>query len=216
MPRVTVLMDDTTVDQLAASGHRLLACVAVRAAPRGVPLLWFQTGTFAMSTDLAWNTDYAAYTAPAGDGVTLRNTYPADLGATLLVTAATGTGRVEAQGAPGALTVLNQTTTGFGAGLAQSAPDGRTAPVCAIPLFGGTKAVVEPLPRVFLEMTAQPRATGLPLTAADGPGVLIDLDPAGRTIHFDLNSGWSPTGPWAEAVPTGTALGPLLVTDRPP
>lgn len=215
MLRVTVLMDDTTVDRLAAGGYRLLACVAVRAAPRGEPLLWFQTGTFAMSTDLVWDTGYSAYTAPAGDGVTLRNTYPADLGATLLVTAATGTGHVEVQGSPGAITVLNQTKTGFGAGLAQSAPNGRAAPVCALPLFGGAKAVVEPLPRVFLEMTAQPRSTGLPLAAADGPGVLIDLDPAGRAVRFDLNNGWS-TGPWAEAVPTGTALGPLLVTDRLP
>jgi hypothetical protein len=169
-----------------------------------------------MSTELEWDSDWSAYTAPAGDGVTLRNTYDLDLGETLLVTAATGTGHVEPTGTAGAVTVLNQTKTGFGAGLARSGPDGRTAAVCALPLFGGTQAVVEPVPKVFLEMSAQPRRTGLPLLAADGPGVLLDLAPGGRTVRFDLNLGWSWTGAGAEAVAAGTALAPLLVTGRPP
>lgn len=211
MDRLTVRLGDTTVDLLTASGYRLLVCLAVRAAPRGEPLLWFQTDTLAMSMELFWDNDYAAYTAPVGSGVTLRNTYPADLGETLVVTSATGTGTVEAKGAPGAVGVHNTTTTGFGAGLAQSGPDGRTAPVCAVPLFGGAQTLIEPAPTVFLAMAAWPKRTGQPLVTADGPGVLIDLDPGGRTVHFDLDLGWSWTGSWAEAVPAGTALAPLLV-----
>jgi hypothetical protein len=213
MQRLTVLMADQTVDRLTAGGYRLLVCLAVRSAPRGEPLLWFQTGALGMSVELEWDTAHAAFTASHDAGVTVRNTYPACLGTTLVVTAATGTGRVEPGGPPGGIGVRNTTSTGFTAGLAQTGPDELMAPVCEVALFGGTQATVEPVPRAFLAMSARSRRTGRPLVSADGPGVLLDLAPEGRTVGFDLNAGWSWDGSWAEAVPAGTELAPLLAGD---
>src|SRR5260370_993515 len=99
------------------------------------------------------------------------------------------------------------------------------APFCAFPLYGNSLQVVVPLGKILLMFSSQPVAPGTviddfyaPAVRSFSSGVLIDLAAENQpSLGYDINAGWSWGGfSWAQEVPAGTGLVPLLIEQPQP
>jgi hypothetical protein len=214
--QIEITMTDDTVARLQKNGFTLYGFKAVRTAGSGVPVIWFQTTSFSLTTSVQWTASYQAYTSHSqitpGGQVTAVTSYDIGLDQVLAVSDPRGTGEVGPGGNPGGISILNETRTPFTCGIAQQLEDAY-APTCAIPLFGGFLDVIVPVEKVFLMFSPVSMDTGTVVERSSGPGILIDLTGvSGRTVGFDADNGWSWAGhaPWAKAFPPNQELAPLL------
>jgi hypothetical protein len=214
--QVIITMSPATVDALFDSGYFLYGFKAVGAWDKaGVPLVWLRTQGYSLSTVVAWQERYEAYTSPSTPVQAIAS-YPIALDQTLCVEHPSGTGTVIQGGAPGAISIENRTATPFACGISQPV-NGGFAPLCQLPLYGRDRRTFTPLARVLLLFSAQPRPPGTIARTADGPGVLIDFgDVSTREVTFDVNTGWRwGGGVWAHEVGVGADIVPLLVVPPP-
>ena len=218
---VSVAMDQQTVDSLFGGGFFLYGFKAVKAAGNGAPLVWFKSQDFSLDTTVQWEVLYQAYTSKSSiiPNGTIKATspYDIDLDQTLNVTSPTGTGAVDTTvGVPGAISIMNLTTTQFTCGISQQQASGDYSPMCAFNLFGNNLDVIAPIEKVFLMFSTNPVNTGTVVMQAYSPGLLIDLTGAPgneRTVMYDINAGWSWEGgaSWAKAYPANANLVPILI-----
>ncbi|HEU5469665.1 MAG TPA: hypothetical protein VFV67_03360 [Actinophytocola sp.] len=214
---VSVLMSKETVNNLSQNNFVLYGFKAVRTTLPGAPLVWFQTTAYGETTELNWTQRFRAYTSRSkivpGGLIRATNSYDIDLGQTLEVTDKSGTGSVVLAGNPGAVSILNQTSTEFTCGVSEMQPDGGVTPMCAFPLFGNNLDVIAPVERILLTFSTTPVNTGTVIYQAYSPGVLIDLTGTdSRTVGYDINAGWSwGGGAWGRQIAPSQNLVPLLI-----
>lgn len=216
---LTVSMSAQTVTELTHSGYVLYGFKAVGSSDQaGLPLVWFATQAYSLTTTVSWRETHQAYTIrdslSAFVPVRIRAVaaYAISVGQTLEVTEPNGIGVVVADGGLGVISIINQTASPLGCGLSQPQGDD-AAPICAFPLHGHSVQVMAPMARLFLMFATAPLPPGTPIQRALGPGVLMDFEGANeRSLRFDINQGWSwDGGPWAETVPSGSDIVPLLI-----
>lgn len=221
---VTIQMSIGTVEALANSNFTLYGFKAVQSTlGGGAPLVWFESQTFSMVTNVSWVSQYQAYTSTqsmSGDvTISASFTTPIDLGQTLNITSSTGIGAVSSGGVPTAISISNTSGTPFTCGLSQSEGGSTPSPLCAFPLFGQGMDVIQPIEKVLLTFATQPLNTGTVIEQAFAPGYLIDMTGApgnSRTVSFDINMGWSNgSAVWATQVPPNANLVPLLIDNSP-
>ncbi|HEX9542486.1 MAG TPA: hypothetical protein VGA04_30545 [Streptosporangiaceae bacterium] len=224
--QVTITMQPATVTDLINSGNVLYVFRAVQASdPAGRPLVWM-SAPYSVMTQINCSDRYDAYTSPtpfqAGEQVTAGFSDAIEVGQQLQVQAG-GFGEVEA-GHVGAVSVLNTTGTYFTCGIGGGGGSG-AAPFCAFPLYGNSLQVVVPLGKILLMFSSQPVAPGTviddfyaPAVRSFSSGVLIDLAVENQpALGYDINAGWSWGGfNWAQQVPAGTGLVPLLIEQPQP
>jgi hypothetical protein len=215
--QVTIVMSQPTIDALMQNGFSLYAFKAVQAGPPGgVPVVWYQTNQFGSSTVIEWTEAYQAYTSTTGmmPGITISPTFSAPIegGQTLAVNTPFGGGQVSPGGAPGAMSIMNQTPATFTCGIAQSDPNGNPSPVCALSAFPNTVSVFLPQPQILLMFATVPLNPGTVVNQAFGAGILVNL--AGspvQTVSYDLNAGWSCEGGNCTPVQPNQPLAPILI-----
>jgi hypothetical protein len=215
--QVTIQMTQATVEALSDNGFNLYAFKAVSGPSNGVPVVWFLTQTYGLTTTIQWSESYQAYTMVStqigpNTTVTADNPYSIDLGGVLTVETPLGTGGVTIGGDPGAITILNNTSTPFICGITQMV-NGQQSPLCAFPLFGNNEDLIEPVEKVFLMFATNTVDTGTVLERSFSQGVLIDLTGVGaRQVSYDLNAGWSAeSAPWAQICNPNANLVGLLI-----
>lgn len=205
-----------TLVAMKNAGHALYAFKAVRCgAPGGVPLVWFETSQYLMTTEIAWKETYQAYisTSPIVPGAMVVESAACDIALGQTATVSTeGTLTASPTGAPGAISIANAGQGRWTCGPAQIV-DGVSAPICALPLGVDLMDVVTPVEQVLLMFAAVPVNTGAAVLTAWSPGLLVDLTGAPlRLVAFDVNHGWSAAGAdWAQPVARGSNLAELLI-----
>ncbi|WP_437327379.1 hypothetical protein [Sorangium sp. So ce381] len=219
--RLIVSMSAETASALAASAISLYAFKAVGAEDAaGVPLVWFQSRTYSLTTTLSWAALYRAYTETRtllpSARVDASASYDIEPGQALYVQEPTGTGVVLFGGPANAVSIQNDTSTPFTCGLAQRLGE-TAAPIASFPLYGKSRQVFYPMETVLLVVAASRLRPGDPATTSPGPGVLVELgQESTRRLAFEINEGWSwGSEPWAMAVSAGADILPLLVVRSP-
>lgn len=220
--QVNISMQGDTVTSLSDNSFSLYGFQVVQASAGGSPVAWFQTRDFALTTNIAWEVGYQAYTSRSDIKPSLKivaeASYPADLGDVLTISNAMGIGEV-GQGSPSqaktnGISILNTTNSQFTCGLQQQQPGGGFGPICAFNLFGNNMDVIVPVEQIYLMFTALPIHTGAVVEQAYGPGLLINLTESHtQTVSYDINGGWSwaENGSWAQKYPPNQSLVPLLI-----
>lgn len=215
---ISIKMSQKTVEDLQNSGFVMYAFKGVKTSAKGAPLVWFQTRSYALTTEVSWEEHYQAYTSTSAivpNGVVVAsNSYDIDLAQTLDVTGQSGTGSVSSSGKPGAIAINNETNVQFTCGISELV-SGDASPICAFTLFGNNLDLIAPIERVLLMFSTTPVNTGSVIYQAYSPGLLIDLTGTNdRTVNYDINNGWSwDGGPWAQQVAAQSDLVPLLVVN---
>lgn len=220
--QINISMSQDTVEKLSDNGFYLYGFKAVNSIPKNsAPLVWFTHSQYSLNNALTWTEQYAAYTSNSaivpGGKIVSSATYPMNLGQTLNVTGASGTGNVTTNGTSGAITITNQTTNPFTTGISQQNPMGESTSMCAFPLFGYNTDVIAPIEKVALMFAKQKVNTGTVIYQAFSQGIFIDLtsDPE-REVSYDMNQGWSWNGQaWAQTIPSNADLVPFLIQSSP-
>lgn len=194
---ISIAMNDETLEGLNASRMSLYLFKA-SASPMtgGAPTVWSATKAFSNNTEIDWLESYAAYAAigEVKDGVTFNGSSAKtlDLGETLIV-AEDAITTVSRTGTAGWITVIDTTATQFACGLAQPAPgNGKVAPICAFPLDGQHRDLIQPIKKVALVFASETYPQGTVIEGAIGPTVLVDLNTQqSAALSYDINAGWS-------------------------
>lgn len=219
---VTVAVDQDTAERLTEGGYHLYGFKAAESTGDGAPLVWFdRPGGFAAQIKISWTERYQAYASTgrlAEDGQIAKiNAQAVELGQTLLITDPSGTGEVAESGAPGRITIRNETakplTTGISQQQAVMSQD-LTSPLCAAVTPGGGEAVFTPVERIFLTFAAAGRHPGTVTAQAFSPGLVIDLTGAqSRSVGYDIDDGWTWKGSadWAWEILADENLAEQLV-----
>ena len=115
-------------------------------------------------------------------------------------------------GRTGAISILNNGTTSWTAGISQTA-NGVNAPMCAIPLNGKMMDVIVPIEKVLVMFTSATINTGTVFYQSYSSGMLIDLTGVTqRSVSFDIDNGWENGGEaWGQEVAPNQDLVPLLI-----
>lgn len=216
--KITIQMDQKTVENLVDSGFSLYAFKAVKSSIKGgAPLVWFQTTNYSTKTDIRYETNYSAFTSKVthlkdGTEVTASATYGVDLGDVLNVTSSAGMGDVTREGEAGTISILNKTNTQFTCGISQESSEGSTQ-LCALPLFGNNLDVMVPIEKVLLTFATNSVDTGSVIYRAYAPSLMVDLTgETERTVTYDLNRNWQANAEgWARRIPVNADLVPLLI-----
>ncbi|MEO0036771.1 MAG: hypothetical protein RLZZ501_2794 [Pseudomonadota bacterium] len=217
--QITITLSETTLATLREAGLDLLVCRAfASSAARAQPTVWRRITDLAERISITVGDGCEAYvshdtTLTEGHPVTFATLYPVGRGQTLAVTAASGTGQVLSTGTPDMIEIFNKTSTRFSCGLA-TAGDTARHPLCALPLFGNSIALIRPLPRVLLTVTSRGLAEGSVIRRALAPSLLIDCTGAPdhcREVSYDLDRDWQAnTEGWASRHPADADLAALL------
>jgi len=218
---INVAMSQDTVDELQNEGFRLYGFKGVQTTiGGGAPVVWFETQTYSIATQITWLETYQAYTSlsaivPSGQ-IKASAAYDIDLGQTLQVTGQAGTGQVAQGGTPGAISIQNTISTKFTCGVSQvQNVNGKPTPtpLCAFPLHGNGLDAMAPIELVLLMFATPQINTGTVIYKAFSQGVLINLTGSTeRDVSYDIDKGWTwGGGAWAQTVPADAALSPLLI-----
>ncbi len=215
---IIIKLEGDTAGTLIANGFQLYAFQAMDTNIAGWPTIWFATGTLAQTLTLQIDSAAQAYTTLPPDMrppavVTPGALYPIAAGQTLRVTSTAGTGSVVDGGLPGALSILDTTTTQFTCGATAGLAGAAAAPACAVQLFGGNQVLLRPRPAYFVAFESSVRSVGQAVRALSAPGLLVSLeDASSRTVSYALNTNWSAnTDAWATQYPAGTDLTTVLI-----
>lgn len=220
MSQITIMLSSQTIIALNELGYALYVMRAFDTTNRaGKPLVWLTTTQFFENIAIAFEVKYDAYVSVSqiiGGGIVVATSVaPAALGETATVDG-NGIITVTQGGSPTAVTLVNGSTREYTAGLAAAANNGGAAPIFAEPLFGLAEDIAAPLDQFLLTFSTQGIAAGAVVTHAMSQSLLVDLAGADqRSVVFDINTGWSWEGPWANTVPAGAELTPILVHERP-
>jgi hypothetical protein len=217
---ININMNQSTVVALQSGGFALYGFKGVQTTLQGgAPLVWFQSQQFSLTTNIAWQEQYQAYTSQsqiiANGQITASAAYNIDLGQTLDVTNPSGTGQVVTGGPANAIAVNNQTTTQMVCGVSQlQEVTGTATPLCAFPLYGLALDAMAPIELVLIEFATAVVNTGTVVYQAFSQAALIDLSVQSQiTVSFDINQGWSANGsPYVTFYTAGTNIAPLLLT----
>jgi hypothetical protein len=214
---INVGMSSETVSALRNGGFALYGFKAIQcSAAGGAPLVWFKQLSFMNQTQISWQEQYQAYvsTDQIISGGTVHASSAINIGLGQTATA-DGNGNLTASsnGTPGAVSILNQGSAPWTAGISQTT-NGQSNPICALPLYGHMLDVLAPLEKVLLTFASNTVNTGAVLYRSMSSSVMIDLtDAAQRSVTFDINQGWSwDGGTWASSVEANAQLVPLLIT----
>jgi hypothetical protein len=214
---ITINMSSVTVADLTQSGYSLCAFKAVQSANRAaLPVVWQNSRNFAETTTLAWTDDYRAYVSTtqtvADAKITVMTWVAVNLGQTGN-TDQNGNWTVTNDGTPRAISIFNDSTRQWTAGLALQF-GGQPAPFVALPLYGNFLEVMAPVDKVLLMFIAGSASVGAVVQSSHSPGVLVDFTGAtSRNVFFDINDGWSWDGAaWGTAVSPQANLSSILIT----
>jgi hypothetical protein len=211
--QIQLALSGNTLAALEASGSTLHLFKAVQDTDAaGRPLSWMTIPQLLTSTSITWTEQYQAYIAPLP---ALASRLPSPAGTSVAVAegqVATvvqgGFGPVTADGAPGAISIANSSSSPYACGLSVQS-NGAFAPICAFPLYGGNTQVITPLLKVALMFSTAAMPPGNVLAprpkSPTGSGVrteeasfshalLVDLQDApggSRSVAYDINGGWS-------------------------
>lgn len=215
---VQITMDQATVTALASGNYSLYGFKAVQTTVGGgMPLVWFKSTSYGLTTDVNWQIQFEAYTSQSqiipGGQITGLNSYPATLGQQLVVDSPQGTGTIQ-QGTPGNIAVMNQTSNPFTCGISEVV-NGTAEPLCAFPLYGNGLDAMVPIEKVMLTFATKQVNTGTVIERAYSQSILVDLTSATqRAVSFDINKGWSWGGyGWGQAIPANQNVVPILIED---
>jgi hypothetical protein len=215
--QVTIAMSQPTIDALQRNGFNLYAFRPVQAAPGGgAPVAWFQTGHFFPNTVITWIEDYEVYTSQTQTvpGVTVIPSFsaPVGMGQTLAVNTPDLTGQVSAGGAPGAMSIVNQTSATFTCGMAAADPNGNISPVCALTAFPNVMCMIRPVPQILLMMATANLSPGTVVDQVGAVGILLSLASSPtQTVSYDYIAGWNCNGGNCTAVQPNQSLVPILI-----
>ena len=227
--QVNVSMEDPTVQDLAASGAQLYVLRAVQSSDKsGRPIVWSVMQNFSGNTPVTVPAELQAYTSfdPVTEGTQIQvaSSHVIQTGQTLNVFAQ-ALSKVATNGIAGTVSIFNTTSTPFTCGLAGGGDDGKLAPFCAFPLYGGNLSTITPLDLLFLQFSSDLIAIGTVvdgplagiLKAAITPGLLIDMTGASQaSVSYDINGGWGGFGVNDQIVsPTADLAGLLIVGPTP-
>lgn len=217
---ITIAMSQETVAALSGGNYSLYGFKAVQSSiGGGAPLVWFQSNSFGLSTDVNWEIQYQAYTSQSaiipGGQITGLSSYDIDLGQQLAITTPQGTGTVGTGNTPLGIEVANGTTTPVTCGISEVVA-GVAEPLCAFPLYGNGLDAMVPIQKVMLTFATKQVNTGTVIEKAYSQSILVDLTSANqRAVSFDINNGWSWGGfSWAQAILANSDVGPLLIEDN--
>lgn len=213
---IDIQMSQDTLQALQQNGYGLCAFKAVQSSAGGAaPLLWFQTSELLLTTSITWQEQYQAYisTDPiiSNGEIQAFSAIDLSLGQTAQV-GSNGEMTPTDEGTASAISILNQASQPWTCGLSQTV-EGRSSPVCAIPLYGNMIDVITPVERVLLWFSTGFMSTGTVALKSDAPGLMVDLSGASqRAVQFDVNIGWSwGDEAWAQSVEANADLAPLLI-----
>jgi len=216
--KVEISMDTNTLNKLKDGGYKLFGFKAVQVSVKGgVPLVWFSTDEYLTTTSVQWEESYEAYistqVSPSqGTTIIASNTASIDLGNTMNVTK-NGAVDVETTGQAGSISVVAELGKQWTTGINQLV-QGKTQPLCAIPLFGGNLNIITPRQKVLLMFATAPYSTGTVIVQSFSSGILVDFTGGfdNRQVTYEINNGWGPTTQtWAKIIPVSTELTPLLI-----
>ena len=214
---INITMTPSTVTVLARNGFALYGFKAVKTTTQGAaPLVWFQTSSFFMNTQVTWMDQYRAYlsTSPItpNGNIAVSSAIAIDLGQTAVVG---GNGQLTAiaQGTPSAISLSSASFQQWTSGIAQPSADQQPSPLVALPLSGNGIEVVTPVEKVLLLFAQATFGAGTVSYKAYATGILVDLTGASqRNVSYDSNNGWSSGGgAWATPVAAQQDLIPILV-----
>ena len=216
--QITISLSNDTIQALQGQGYALYVMQKFNTSTVGKALVWQAESAFANEMTIDLDIQYAAYMSNpvVSDTVIVTSTAsaPVELGQTATLgensdVAVTTAGRADA------VTLVNGLTQLFTTGLAARAGAG-PIPLVSAPLYGLGAAIVAPLDQFLLTFNAQGIAPGMPIDYAVSQSLLVDMSrQATATASYDINTGWSAEGPWAQLVKAGTPLGPLLAHQMP-
>ncbi|EJL23348.1 hypothetical protein PMI01_04850 [Caulobacter sp. AP07] len=212
---IDIELSPETIDALAQNGYALYAMKAVSTtASGGAPLIWYSTPNFTSVMQVTWQDQYAAFVSTsqiiANAEINVTTSVDIDLDQTAYV-AQSGGMTVGGGGAAGAVSILNQGNQPWTTGLSQSV-DGRSSPVCALPLYGQNLDVITPVEQVLLMFAQNYVNTGTVIYRALSQGLLVDLSAQDTcTVQFDINLGWNALAASATQVMPNEDLVPLLI-----
>jgi len=216
MPIVTIMMSASTVQDLMQAGFGLSVFKAVQTTVNGAaPVVWMQTNQFLETMQVSWPDQYGAYISDSqiipNAMIEAASQVAASLGEMVSVDGS-GNLSVGGQGQPGAISIFNQATSQWTAGICEVA-NGQFAPTVAMPLHGNFLDVVAPVEKVMLMFSTTPVNPGTVIFQSFASGLFVDLTGGSdRQVTFDINQGWNWGGaPWAQSVPPNSDLVPFLV-----
>ncbi|GAB4201781.1 MAG: hypothetical protein OHK0022_24170 [Roseiflexaceae bacterium] len=218
---ITISLDNQTLHELIQGGYTLYGCKAVYGSTLdGAPLVWFESRSFAVQTEVAWTASYEAYTSTStvrsGRRIFPSFSQPIEPGQTLEITGSYGGGYVSAQGQAGAVAIFNQTAQQFSCGIAEpNSLDGVARPTSVFVTYGRMQVTIRPLEQLLLMFAPVAVAPGTVVEKTLAAGLLVDM--AGeqrRSIAYSIGSGWAwDGGDWARAIPAGANTVPLLISN---
>ncbi len=218
---IDIMMSSDTITQLKGNGFSLYAFKSIQTSNTGAaPTVWFQSQDFLQTTQVIWTEQYQAYISTSQiipNGTIEANTaIDIDLAQTADADS-DGNLTVEEQGTQSAISIANQSSTQWTAGISEVV-NGTANPLCAMPLFGNMLDVIAPIEKVLLMFATATVNTGTVIYQSYSAGVLVDLTSAQqRSVNFDINNGWNWGGAsWGTAVPAQENLVPILITSGSP
>ncbi|WP_114392480.1 hypothetical protein [Oleisolibacter albus] len=214
---VQINMSPNTVSSLKSAGYSLYGFKAIKTSIQGgVPLVWFATKNYLVSTNVGWQEDYQAYisttTIAPNTKIVSSNAAGVDLGDTMTVDPS-GNVLVTTDGTPGAISIVNASSVPYTCGISQE-QNGSFTPMCAFPLFGNMLDQMMPVEKVLFMFATNQVDTGTVIYRAYSQGLTVNLTgTTSRTVSFDINTGWSADGAaWASLVPPNADMLPILIT----
>jgi hypothetical protein len=218
--QITVTLSPATIAELQNLGYALYVMRAFDTTnAAGKPLVWLSTTQFAENTTIAFEMTYQVYVSTSqvinNAVITAMTTAPVALGQTAAIDAK-GVLTVTQGGNPTGVTIVNQGTTRYTAGLAVPVNGNAVAPIFAEPLHGLAEDIAAPREQFLLTFTTQGVAAGTLIGHAMSQSLLVDLAGADQqTVAFDIDTGWNAGGAtWATPVPAGADLTPVLVHEK--
>jgi hypothetical protein len=114
--------------------------------------------------------------------------------------------------APGGISILNQSSYLWTAGISQDV-QGQPSLVVAAPLYGNMLNVIAPVEKVLLMFAETAVDAATVIYQSYAPGLFIDIPGAtSRTVTFDINNGWGGAA-WATPIPPNANLVPILISN---
>jgi hypothetical protein len=216
--KITVQMDDTTINALVNSGFSLYVMKAVKTDLKsGYALVWIKITAFSQNTLVQWKDEYLAYstqqtTINNNQVVAGQNVYAINLGQTLSISKPSGTGEVYNDGIANTIAVSNKTTTQFSCGIGQNTY-GKGNCLCVVPLYGGMIDLFGLVDSVLLTIEATQREINSAIAQSTAPSLMVNMDGGtARTVTYHINTNWAGNQEgWCTQIAAGTNLTPWLL-----
>ncbi|WP_395728107.1 hypothetical protein [Nakamurella sp.] len=221
--QATISIPQVDLQDLQSDGAHLYVFRRVLSADTaGRPVLWSDVA-YSETTTVQWSDGLQAYTSagPIVGGDQVHPGFAVTVAPGQLLTVdGTGCGQVTANGHPGVVSILNESTRQFDCGLSAALGSG-PVPFCVGPLGGSDLQILQPAPTILLLFSTRIVEPGTVITdfydgiaqTAYSPAVLIDFATGNRrALAYACAQGWSwGKYTWARQVAAGTDLVPLLV-----